>query len=67
MKTGPNKSTALHEACIIGFTEGIELLLQHPDIDINAVDNQGQTAVHCATQANQTECLRILLSAGARI
>ncbi|KAL9545611.1 hypothetical protein PS6_008125 [Mucor atramentarius] len=67
MKTGPNKSTALHEASIIGFTEGIELLLQHPDIDINAVDNQGQTAVHCATQANQTECLRILLSAGARI
>ncbi|KAK4509648.1 uncharacterized protein ATC70_006950 [Mucor velutinosus] len=67
MKTGPNKSTALHEACIIGFTEGVELLLQHPDIDINAVDNQGQTAVHCATQANQTECLKILLSAGARI
>lgn len=67
MKTGPNKSTALHEACIIGFTEGIELLLQHSDIDINAVDNQGQTAVHCATQANQTECLKILLSAGARI
>ncbi|CAO0800480.1 unnamed protein product [Mucor circinelloides] len=67
MKTGPNKSTALHEASIIGFTEGVELLLQHPDIDINAVDNQGQTAVHCATQANQTECLRILLSAGARI
>ncbi|KAG2190300.1 hypothetical protein INT46_005782 [Mucor plumbeus] len=67
LKTGPNMSTALHEACIIGFTEGIELLLQHPDIDINAVDNQGQTAVHCATQANQTECLKILLLAGARI
>ncbi|CEP13843.1 hypothetical protein [Parasitella parasitica] len=66
LRTGPCKSTALHEACIIGFAEGVELLLQHPDIDINALDKFGQTAVHCATQANQIECLRILLSAGAR-
>lgn len=67
LKSGPNKSTALHEACVHGFEEGVDLLIQHADIDINAIDNEGQTAIHCATQANKVECLKILLSAGARI
>jgi ankyrin repeat protein len=67
LKSGPNNTTALHEACLNGFKEGLELLLQHPDIDINATNNQGQTAIHCATQSNKVECLKILLSAGARI
>lgn len=67
MKSGPNKTTALHEACLHGFHEGLELLVKHADIDLNAKDNQGQTAIHCATQANRIDCLKILLSAGARI
>jgi ankyrin repeat protein len=67
LKSGPNNTTALHEACLIGFKEGVELLIQHPDIDVNAVDNRGQTAIHFATQSNKVECLKILLSAGARI
>lgn len=67
LASGPNKTTALHEACLNGFKEGVEILLAHSDIDVNAIDNQGQTALHCATQSNKIECLKILLSAGARI
>lgn len=65
--SGPNKTTALHEASFIGFDKGIPLLLQHSEININATDHQGQTAVHYAVQRNQVECLKILLSSGARI
>ncbi|KAI7888673.1 ankyrin repeat-containing domain protein [Mucor mucedo] len=67
MKSGPHQTTALHEACLHGFHQGLELLVKHADIDLNATDNQGQTAIHCATQANKIDCLKILLSAGARI
>lgn len=67
LKSGPQQTTALHEAALSGFNEGIDVLLQHPDIDINAVDKEGKTAVHYATQANHTDTLKILLSAGARI
>ncbi|KAI7904068.1 ankyrin repeat-containing domain protein [Cokeromyces recurvatus] len=67
LKTGPNLSTALHEACLVGFKEGLELLLEHPDIDINALNNQSQTPLYCAVQNNQVDCIKILLSAGARM
>lgn len=67
MKSGYNKTTALHEACLHGFKEGLELLVKHADIDLNAEDDQGQTAIHCATQGNKIDCLKILISAGARI
>lgn len=66
-KSGPHQSTALHEACMKGYKEGIQLLVQHADIDMNALDKMGQTALHCATQGNKLECIDILLSAGARM
>ncbi|EIE83898.1 hypothetical protein G6F46_009505 [Rhizopus delemar] len=65
--SGPNHTTALHEAAFIGFYQGIQLLTRHPKIDLDATDNQGQTALHYAVQRNQVECLRVLLSAGARL
>ncbi|KAI8887352.1 ankyrin [Backusella circina FSU 941] len=67
MKSGPNKTTALHEASLLGFHHGVDLLLAHPDIDINAVDGQGQTPLHYAVQTNQVECIQRLLSLGARM
>lgn len=63
--SGPNKTTALHEACLSGFEEGVELLLNHPDIDVDALDNQGQTALHYATQYNHLLCLKLLLAKGS--
>ncbi|KAI8979521.1 ankyrin repeat-containing domain protein, partial [Mycotypha africana] len=69
LRSGPRKTTALHEACSVGFSEGVTLLLAHPEVDINATtdDHQGLTPVHMAVQANQVECLRLLLAAGARV
>ncbi|KAI8327492.1 ankyrin repeat-containing domain protein [Choanephora cucurbitarum] len=66
LSSGPNHTTALHEACLSGFTLGVELLLQHPDIDVNKPDCQGRTAVHYAAQLNQLGCLK-LLSGRARL
>jgi ankyrin repeat protein len=63
--SGPNKTTALHEACLAGFEGGVELLLLHPDIDVNALDGQGQTALHYATQSNRLSCLKLLLTNGS--
>ena len=40
--------TALHKAAEEGHKITTELLLSHPDIDINAQDNIGQTALHIA-------------------
>ncbi|KAI9483194.1 MAG: ankyrin repeat-containing domain protein [Benjaminiella poitrasii] len=67
LKTGPNKTTALHEASLVGFKEGLDLLLEHPEIDVNAINGQGQSALHCAIQNNHMECVKVLLAAGARI
>ncbi|GAA5805727.1 hypothetical protein HPULCUR_011252 [Helicostylum pulchrum] len=67
LKSGPNKTTALHEACLNGFTDGVELLTKHADIDINTTDMYGQTPIYCATLGNKIDCLKILLSAEARI
>lgn len=67
LKSGPQQTTALHEASLSGFNEGVDILLQHPDIDINAVDKEGKTAIHYAIQFNHRDTLKILLSAGARI
>ncbi|RCH77906.1 hypothetical protein CU098_003571 [Rhizopus stolonifer] len=67
LKSGPNQTTALHEAAFIGFDKGVQLLVQHSEIDLNAVDLLGQTALHYATQRNKTESLKILLTSGARV
>jgi ankyrin repeat protein len=67
MKSGPNKTTALHEACLLGFHRGVDLLLVHPDVDMNAVDCQGQTPLHYAVQTNQVGCIERLLSIGVRM
>ncbi|CAO3693903.1 unnamed protein product [Rhizopus stolonifer] len=67
LTSGPNLTTALHEAAFIGFERGIRLILQHSEIDLNVKDKFGQTPLHYAVQRNQTESLRALLSAGARL
>ncbi|KAI8973937.1 ankyrin repeat-containing domain protein [Pilobolus umbonatus] len=67
MRNGYKRTTALHESTLYGFKEGVRLISEHPETDLNCVDHQGQTATHYAVHAHQTECLRLLLIAGARI
>ncbi|KAF7726349.1 hypothetical protein EC973_008929 [Apophysomyces ossiformis] len=62
-----NGMTALHTAASMGFLAGLNLILQHPHVDLHATNHLGQTAVHCAVQANQQECVLALLEAGARL
>ncbi|KAI9488839.1 ankyrin repeat-containing domain protein [Zychaea mexicana] len=66
---GPDRSTALHIAASVGFSNGIQQLLHRPkrNINIHALDQQGQTPLHRAVTANQPACVQILLQAGARV
>eukprot|EP00759_Apiculatamorpha_spiralis_P030146 PhF_6_TR31877/c4_g1_i4/m.47363 len=41
--------TLLHTACACGNIEAIDVILKNTTIDINAIDNDGWTAVHCLT------------------
>ncbi|KAI9258154.1 ankyrin repeat-containing domain protein [Phascolomyces articulosus] len=69
---GPDRSTALHIAASVGFSNGIETLLLHirrhnPSLEqqcLNALDQQGATPLHVAVLANQPQCVEILLKQG---
>ncbi|KAI8378346.1 ankyrin repeat-containing domain protein [Blakeslea trispora] len=64
---GPRQMTALHIAALANFHQGLQRLVHHPDLDINQRDIEGLTAVHYAARQRQTESLRVLMEAGARI
>lgn len=53
--------TPLHHACIQGFIECINLLLQH-GANILAKDNSGQTALHLAAHYGREAILNLLLN-----
>jgi ankyrin repeat protein len=44
-----------------GYTDVVNLLLQHPDIDINIRDTDGWTALMRAVDGGHTETVRLLL------
>ena len=44
----------------------VEFLLQH-GADINAIDENGETAMHGAAYANRPEVVRVLMTAGANV
>ena len=45
-KCSESGRTALHVACFNGDVQLSDWLLSHPDIDVNARDNEGKTALH---------------------
>jgi hypothetical protein len=53
---------ALMAAASNGHKEVLEFLLQQPDIDVNAVDAEGETAFMKATRNHQTEICRLFLN-----
>ncbi len=57
--------TPLHRAAYQNQLEVVELLLQNQDIKIDALDDQGATALHHAAARGWVEVAGILLTAGA--
>lgn len=56
--------SALHLACILNFTAGAIILLEHKaNIDIR--DNLGYTPLHMAVIFNSKTCVELLLNRGA--
>ncbi len=59
--------TALNRAVEKEQTECLEILLQSPHIDINAVDGYGKTALHVAVIRQNREYVKMLIKAGAGV
>jgi ankyrin repeat protein len=58
---------ALHWAVDRGDYRLTSLLLECPLIDVNAQDNEGQTALHIATACDHTSIIKLLIDAGADV
>ena len=67
-----NGNTALIEViCVYGnmndVESKVELLLRQPEIDVNRMNNEGVTALMCASSQGHTEIVRMLLEKGAKV
>lgn len=64
----PNASgqTLLHLATFLNFSQVVEFLIGH-QIDIDARDKNGFTALHFAALTNSAICARLLVEAGAAL
>ncbi|KAG0698126.1 hypothetical protein DFH29DRAFT_984006 [Suillus ampliporus] len=59
-----NGQTLLHLASFLGFAELTKFLIAH-DIDLDARDRNGYTALHFAVLSLSKPCLQLLVAAGA--
>ncbi|ETV98939.1 hypothetical protein, variant [Aphanomyces invadans] len=62
------RGTALLERCCnAGKHDLVELILQHKGIDVDALNNNRNSALDVAMSRNREECVKLLLAAGAEI
>jgi acyl-CoA-binding protein len=59
------EQTALHLAADKNAINSLQILLQHPNINVNAVDKDGISVLQVAAIAGNTQVCRLLLQAGA--
>ncbi|OQR91353.1 ankyrin repeat protein [Achlya hypogyna] len=57
--------TALHGACARGLERTVQLLLSHPELDINLPDEEGNTALHLACRNGHVPVVGALLASPA--
>ncbi|CRL01979.1 CLUMA_CG015369, isoform A [Clunio marinus] len=60
--TDKSGRTALSYICSTNLTNFLELFLHLPGVDVNKADNEGNTPLHFAAQAGQTEIVNMLLT-----
>lgn len=60
--TDKSGRTAISYICSTNLTNFLDVLLQIPGIDVNKPDNEGNTPLHFAAQAGQTDALNMLLT-----
>ena len=56
--------TLLERACASRSVGALKILLRH-NVDVNAVDKKGDSALHLACRFGFYDCVRLLLDAGA--
>ncbi|OAX37411.1 hypothetical protein K503DRAFT_866903 [Rhizopogon vinicolor AM-OR11-026] len=64
LHTTSSGQTLLHLASFLGFAELTKFLIEH-DIDLDARDRNGYTALHFAVLSLSKPCLQLLVAAGA--
>ncbi|KIW80446.1 hypothetical protein Z517_07062 [Fonsecaea pedrosoi CBS 271.37] len=62
-----SRCTVLHKAALNGRTEVTRILLAQNNLDVNAQDEDGQTALYGATVRKEEAIIELLLKAGAKI
>lgn len=60
-------NTLLHCAAVSGITNLFKLLMNYATIDVNAMNNRGETAMTHAINGAYDEIIRILLDSGAQV
>ncbi|KAH0540656.1 hypothetical protein KQX54_018883 [Cotesia glomerata] len=56
------RCTPLMAACMYDSLDSIEFLLNHPYIDIQAVDESNETCLFAAAREDNSDCLQLILS-----
>ncbi|KAI0093112.1 hypothetical protein BDY19DRAFT_922042 [Irpex rosettiformis] len=64
--TNNSGQTLLHLATFLGFTGVVEFLIEH-DIDMDARDRNGFTALHFAALGKSAPCAQLLIEGGAAL
>lgn len=55
-------SRELFDACYRGDVTAVENLICRPDVDFNASNDNGTTAIHIAAEHNKEEIVQILIA-----
>ncbi len=58
--TGFDVGTAVHFAAHVGCLESLRLLLDHPGVDVNQKNGEGNTVLHLAVDANHIDVIHFL-------
>lgn len=61
------KQTALHDAAFYGHTDVVDALVAAADIELDALDHDGDTPLHWAALGGHIGAVRALLAAGASV